>query len=511
VTQASWCARRWARLFDRALQLLQLDPSLGGILCIGFRPELPDKARRLGPQSQLTAKQTPWGIQPGVLDAPGRLTADLDLLQPEAQAALSQRLDAGGLSLVAWSSNPPWVHLADRLAFLLVPGVPRQAYAQGQSMTLNLAISLIAKSAAELAVEGHRADLLALRAAQAIASAAGRRELYQGDLAEAIDLVLAPRARAILPAPIPARSPELAPDQNPGPGPGPGAKPDQADAPEPQQETTPHTPPPGESTPAPPLPSPVPVAPLPSLRHRLRPSLHGAPVRAVPGRQRKGTLNLTATLLAAIPWQRLRGNTGLPLAIRPSDLRWTLRRPRQGRLVIFIVDGSGSVGPRRLGQAKGAVMHLLQQAYRSRDQVALITAAGSEARLLLPPARAVEQARRRLLSLPAGGATPLTGALLLASRLARFATLRDDRPSILLILTDGRATQPHHPLPESSASNRKEALRTELRQAALLLRKQGVPAILFGQPGAEAQALSNWLGGRIQPMRRDLILASSPS
>ena len=176
------------------------------------------------------------------------------------------------------------------------------------------------------------------------------------------------------------------------------------------------------------------------------------------------------------------------LHIKPGDLRWHLRRPRQGRLILFAVDGSGSMGARRLGQAKGAVLNLLHQAYRRRDQVALIAAAGPEARLLLPPARAVEQARRRLIALPAGGRTPLASALLLARSLAIQAQRRDGRQALLLLLTDGRANQP---LPGGDRST----VRDELRRASLTVRAAGIEAVIYGEPGPEALELARWLGG----------------
>ncbi len=453
-------------MFSRALQLLEIDPELGGVIACGFRPEGEVPAgRRIPPHAALAGYRTPWGYQPGLLEQAGRFVADLDLLTPQAQAQLAQRLDAGGCTLVAWAADPVWAHLAERVAFL-VPESQHTLQQTGKVLTRGGAIQLISTAAAQLGVEGHQAEWFTLRAAAAIAKVDGRRRLTEGDVAEAVALVLAPRARAAA-----AQAP-----------------------PQPEQAQSNRTA--QESAEAPPRQ--VPMVPLPHTRPpTLRPTLHGAPVRSVPGRRRRGSLDLPATLLAALPWQKLRGRDTLSPAIRPQDLRWHLRRPRQGRLVIFVVDASGSMGARRLGQAKGAALALLQQAYRERDQVALITAAGREALLALPPARAVEQARRRLLALPAGGATPLAGALAIALELARRARRREGRPSSLILLSDGRANLPHR------AANR-SAIKSEVKRICLALREVLDSTVVAGQPGREAIELAHWVGGSFQSLSRTL-------
>jgi magnesium chelatase subunit D len=461
-------ARRWPRHWGgcwpldslhRAFELLALDPGLGGVIACGGLPLPPlPQACRIPPQAALTGCRTPWGWQPGLLDGGGLLTAHLDLLPPAAQAILTQRLDAGGCALAAACTGPPWAHLADRVAFLVSPAPAAERPPKGRPMGSARAARAIAQAALALNVEGHRAEAFTLRAAAAVARADGRRRLCEGDVAEAVALVLVPRARAV----PQARSEEQRPEPP---------------HPHPQKHQT--------SSEAPPLNTAT--APLPQAPVAVRPALHGAPVRTMPGRTRRGCLDLTATLLAALPWQKLRGRSGFPPAIRPGDLRWQLRRPRLGRLIIFTVDGSGSMGRRRLGQAKGAVLKHLQEAYRRRDQVALITAAGPEAHLLLPPARAVEQARRRLIALPAGGATPLAGALLLARRLALLARAREGRPTLLLLLTDGRANQP---LPGRDRST----VQRDLQAACAAIRQLAIDTAVVGEPGAEAQQLARWLG-----------------
>ena len=78
-----------------------------------------------------------------------------------------------------------------------------------------------------------------------------------------------------------------------------------------------------------------------------------------------------------------------------------IRSGREGNLIVFCVDASGSMGARRrMAQVKAAVLGLLTDAYQRRDKVALVTFRGDEARR---PARADEQrrARRRSAQNPA--------------------------------------------------------------------------------------------------------------
>jgi magnesium chelatase subunit D len=462
-----------ASLADRIRHLLALDPGLGGMITLGFRVDASD-ARRIPPRAALAGYPTPWGWQPGLLDGSGLFAADLDLLPPESLASLAQRLDGGDCTLIASADEAPWAHLADRVAFLVPQGERAQERPPaGRPIATTAAITTIATAAAAWAIEGHRAEAFTLRAALAIARADGRRRLREGDVAEAIGLVLAPRARTAPQAQPPSDS---APTQTPGSD-------AQAEAP------------------------PLPVAPisLPAPQGQTRTAIHGAPVRSVPARRRRGSLDLPGTLLAALPWQRLRGAMSrLPPALHPTDLRWHLHRPRHGRLIIFLVDASGSMGRRRLGQAKGAVLRLLQEAYRRRDHVAVILAAGPQARLLLPPARAVEQARRALATVPAGGGTPLAGALLLACRLAAAAHQRDQRHSLLLLLTDGRANQP---LPGTLPDDIEE----QVKRSSLAVRRQtAMQSVILSEPGAEVRALSRWLQAPLLPVTR-LKQAAAPA
>ena len=153
-------------------------------------------------------------------------------------------------------------------------------------------------------------------------------------------------------------------------------------------------------------------------------------------------LHLTATLRAAAPYQRLRGRTGPGLVVEAADLREPVRDGREGNLVLFVVDASGSMAARRRMEAvKGAVLSLLLDAYQRRDRVGLITFRGAGAELTLPPTSSVEAGARRLRRLPTGGRTPLAAGLLRAAETLRLEAVRDpSRRPLLVLVTDGRAT-----------------------------------------------------------------------
>jgi magnesium chelatase subunit D len=161
-----------------------------------------------------------------------------------------------------------------------------------------------------------------------------------------------------------------------------------------------------------------------------------------------GSVHLPATLLAAAPHQRRRGRTGPGLVLRADDLRSAVREGREGNLVLFAVDASGSMAARqRMGAVKGAVLSLLLDAYQRRDKVGLVTFRGSTAELALPPTSSVEAAAARLRSLPTGGRTPLAEGLLRVAETLRVERVRDPRRRpLLLVVTDGRATGGKDPL-----------------------------------------------------------------
>jgi magnesium chelatase subunit D len=137
-----------------------------------------------------------------------------------------------------------------------------------------------------------------------------------------------------------------------------------------------------------------------------------------------------------------RHKKGPSLRIAATDLREKVREGREGNLVLFVVDASGSMAARqRMRAVKGAVLSLLLDAYQRRDKVGLITFRGKDAELVLPPTSSVEAGARRMTDLRTGGRTPLAAGLTLAARVLAAEHVRDPaRRPLLVVVTDGRAT-----------------------------------------------------------------------
>ncbi|GAB3683321.1 putative cobaltochelatase [Saccharopolyspora tripterygii] len=179
----------------------------------------------------------------------------------------------------------------------------------------------------------------------------------------------------------------------------------------------------------------------------------GAPGRRSRARSRSGRttrattvdghgLHVTATLAAAAPHQAARGRSGPGLVLRSEDVRRALREGREGNLVLFVVDASGSMAARdRMTAVSGAVLSLLRDAYQRRDKVGVITFRGDQAEVALPPTSSVDIAAARLRRMRTGGRTPLADGLLRAEHVIRTESTRDpQRRPLVVLLTDGKAT-----------------------------------------------------------------------
>jgi magnesium chelatase subunit D len=147
------------------------------------------------------------------------------------------------------------------------------------------------------------------------------------------------------------------------------------------------------------------------------------------------TLHVPATVLAAV-------GRGAGRRVARTDLRHAVREGREGNLVLFCVDASGSMAARkRMSAVTGAVAALLRDAYQRRDRVGVVTFRGSSATVALPPTTSVHAAHARLHDLRTGGRTPLADGLRTARALLRTERTRDPRRrGLLVVLTDGRAT-----------------------------------------------------------------------
>ena len=158
-------------------------------------------------------------------------------------------------------------------------------------------------------------------------------------------------------------------------------------------------------------------------------------------------VHLFATLLATA---NRRGVAG-PLRPEVEDIRRAARIGREGNLVIFVVDASGSMAARdRMAAVTGAALSLLRDAYQRRDKVAVITFRAEGARVVLPPTSSAHTASRRLTRLDTGGTTPLAQGLLAARDVVMRERTRDrNRRALVVVLTDGRATGGPDPLGRS--------------------------------------------------------------
>ena len=189
----------------------------------------------------------------------------------------------------------------------------------------------------------------------------------------------------------------------------------------------------------------------------------GVAVRAANRPDEGYGVHLFATMLSATEHHDGSG----PLRPLAEDLRRAIRVGREGNLVIFVVDASGSMAARdRMAAVSGAALSLLQDAYQRRDKVAVITFRADGARLVLPPTTSAHIAARRLTRFDTGGRTPLAEGLLAARDVVIRERARDrSRRPLVVILTDGRATAGPDPLRRS-------------RIAAHRLRSEGVAAVV---------------------------------
>ncbi|MFC7672040.1 magnesium chelatase subunit D family protein [Mycolicibacterium sp. GCM10028919] len=174
-------------------------------------------------------------------------------------------------------------------------------------------------------------------------------------------------------------------------------------------------------------------------------------------------VHLFGTLLTAAGRQRRGGR----VTVAADDVRRSVREGREGNLVVFVVDASGSMAARdRMAAVGGATLSLLRDAYERRDKVAVITFRGQRADVALPPTSSVHIASRRLARFDTGGKTPLALGLLKARDVVLREKARDRaRRSLVVVVTDGRATGGPDPLGRT-------------RTAAAMLAAEGVAAVV---------------------------------
>jgi magnesium chelatase subunit D len=372
----------------------------------------------------------------------------------------------------------------------------------------------LANTAMTLGVEGNRVDVLAARAARASAALSQSDRVREEDLAAAVRLVLMPRATTSPPEEANARLDDGDSSRRSKPASSLCANGNNAVQQDSRREL------PGESGQFAnelvlrALDSPIPRIQDFKQADRSAHSRSGKRTEAtsfargryqgsvpISGRRplADGRIAIDATVRAAAPFQRTRcaDPEVRRLIVTGSDLRIKRFKRRSGVLFVFAVDASGSMALGRMGQAKGALIRLLQQSYLHRDNVALVAFRGRSAEVLLHPTRSVELARRSIEALPAGGGTPIAAGLLSAWQVAKRARLKHAEDVMIVLMTDGRANVGLRV--ESGAGQ--EAIAEELRNLGAAIRKERIMLTLIDTrakfvSGGEGRILSDLLGAR---------------
>ena len=146
----------------------------------------------------------------------------------------------------------------------------------------------------------------------------------------------------------------------------------------------------------------------PRSGRRTQHEVQGRRGRSVRSRHMKPNDPPDVALLDTIRAAALRGvGDGAP-TIQQDDIRIRRRMRKVGNLMLFVVDGSGSMAAqRRMQLTKSAVLSLLADAYQRRDRCGLVTFRKTDAHETVPPTNSLDLAHARMREMPTGGRTPL--------------------------------------------------------------------------------------------------------